>query len=1209
MKTKTGQKTLNLLVVVLLLLGTVLSGITPAKAMDTAALSEAPNLQSTATKFAIITDYGTGTGASATANMVKTWSPEFIVTAGDNNQGTTCGTDCYANVVGNYYSEYLTSGTERLWPVIGNHDTYSPTASYLAYFDYIPNNINGSKLYYDFVQGPVHFFMLDSEVSDKETQKTWLEPRLKASTAAWQIVIFHQPAASAGIHGSNTNMQWDFAGWGADFVISGHNHIYERIEWNGIVYFNAGAGGNNARSDYNTGKLPSGVVTKAHFETPNANGATKVTASNTEITFEFYSTSDTVTPKDTYTQTREAPSIYAWEAYNDCVVTGTPANPTNTTGIVCYTNNASGELKNFNSGTLLGVNAVVNTSGSVNLQEGQYAGTTPDAGTDAHTLFNDKANIIGGVQMSTSSSTVTLTISGLDPDKTYTFATTANRGDSRTTYLGRITGFTLSGVDSAVNASSTGTTIDGLKTEFVTGYNTENGYIAKWENISPGTDGEFVVTFTNEGSETTAYGPAVFYLAEEIGDAETYTLTAVGDGYGSVELSPAGGEYFENQTVTLTPKPNPGFAFSHWTGDLTGNANPATIIMDGNKSVTANFAVSLCTTVNLVTVGDTRMRSSQATTNYGSETTVIMSPFTTSPQGGLFKWDLSSVPSDVIVDSASISFYVTDASAKQFSLYDLRRDWAESSATWNSTGTTNWTTAGAASTVNDRYNTNLWSGSFNTAGDVTLDLNTDGEGVIQDWIDGTKTNYGLTVQNYSGGSDQDYWEVASKENSSNYTKPTLNITYCTPSTDPTILTSVSALEPFTTQPGVPSAAQTYTVTGVNLEENLVITAPAGFALSTDGTTYSSTLSLIPTDGTVSQNIHVRLTGVTEDNYSGSITHISDGAAQKDVAVSGSVSSETCVTSRINLGSDDVEERMNTGSTNGDVDLDGDTNNKLLQMYRGYGGSTTDRNWWGFRFQNVAVPQGATIESANITFRANETSGSTASGMTLWGQAADNAATFTVAKNNVSSRPMTTASTNWSVPQWTSGSDYNTPNLAAVIQEIVDRPDWSANNAIAILGQTTVSQNRSAISYDSTNGATLAPILEVCYTVIDPRNITKEVDKDEAVNGDILTYTISDISYEGTDLLSEVTVTDEIPEETTYVTGSADPTATLNSGELTWTLGSNAAGVPGEETEGGGASEVTVLSASNTTGDTYQNTFTLNHTLGEGDNRLMVVGIS
>lgn len=190
--------------------------------------------------------------------------------------------------------------------------------------------------------------------------------------------------------------------------------------------------------------------------------------------------------------------------------------------------------------------------------------------------------------------------------------------------------------------------------------------------------------------------------------------------------------------------------------------------------------------------------------------------------------------------------------------------------------------------------------------------------------------------------------------------------------------------------------------------------------------------------------------------------------------------DTCVTSRISASADDVEQRNDTGA----VDLDGDNDTKSLQTFRAYAGSTTGTlNWWGLRFLNVNVPQGATITSADVTFRSNLASGSTASAMTLWGQLAANAATFTTATNNVTSRTRTSASSSWEIPQWADATDYATPNLASVVQEIVNQAGWVANNAMVIIGQTTVSQNRSARSYNSTtNGDPNAPLLEICYSV-------------------------------------------------------------------------------------------------------------------------------
>jgi hypothetical protein len=203
-----------------------------------------------------------------------------------------------------------------------------------------------------------------------------------------------------------------------------------------------------------------------------------------------------------------------WTAYNDCVVASTPANPANTTAIVCYTNNTTGSLKNFDTGATLAANVTVTTSGSVGVQDQSAQwGSIPNSGTDAYTTFNGKANIIGGIRMyNTNASYVTLTIAGLSAGETYTFATTANRNDS--TYTGRKTTFTISGVDAATNAS-TGTIDSTYATSFVTGYNTVNGYVARWTGIQPGSDGTFAVKFTNSGTETTAYGPSVFMLSEE----------------------------------------------------------------------------------------------------------------------------------------------------------------------------------------------------------------------------------------------------------------------------------------------------------------------------------------------------------------------------------------------------------------------------------------------------------------------------------------------------------------------------------------------------------------------------------------------------------------------------------------------------------------------------------------------------------------------
>ena len=72
-----------------------------------------------------------------------------------------------------------------------------------------------------------------------------------------------------------------------------------------------------------------------------------------------------------------------------------------------------------------------------------------------------------------------------------------------------------------------------------------------------------------------------------------YTLTTTAKN-GSVVLTPAGGTYASGTTVSLKAVPkNSWYRFTGWSGDLTGSANPATLIMNSNKKVTANFKFKL----------------------------------------------------------------------------------------------------------------------------------------------------------------------------------------------------------------------------------------------------------------------------------------------------------------------------------------------------------------------------------------------------------------------------------------------------------------------------------------------------------------------------------------------------------------------------------------------------------------------------------------
>src|SRR5690606_35386529 len=102
--------------------------------------------------------------------------------------------------------------------------------------------------------------------------------------------------------------------------------------------------------------------------------------------------------------------------------------------------------------------------------------------TDAWGVFDGVVNVDGGViNLADSAAEFAMTFDGLDPGRTYTLVATANRaGGTGSDYLERETVFTLEGADDSVDHSSAGADFDGAAVTFVTGENTDTGFVAAW---------------------------------------------------------------------------------------------------------------------------------------------------------------------------------------------------------------------------------------------------------------------------------------------------------------------------------------------------------------------------------------------------------------------------------------------------------------------------------------------------------------------------------------------------------------------------------------------------------------------------------------------------------------------------------------------------------------------------------------------------------
>ncbi len=90
-------------------------------------------------------------------------------------------------------------------------------------------------------------------------------------------------------------------------------------------------------------------------------------------------------------------------------------------------------------------------------------------------------------------------------------------------------------------------------------------------------------------STNTLTMPAAAHAAAVTYSQTPYTLTII-SAHGTVTKDPDQATYTYGQGVTLTAVPDTGWSFASWSGDATGTANPVIVTIDGDKSVTANYA-------------------------------------------------------------------------------------------------------------------------------------------------------------------------------------------------------------------------------------------------------------------------------------------------------------------------------------------------------------------------------------------------------------------------------------------------------------------------------------------------------------------------------------------------------------------------------------------------------------------------------------------
>ena len=153
-----------------------------------------------------------------------------------------------------------------------------------------------------------------------------------------------------------------------------------------------------------------------------------------------------------------------------------------------------------------------------------------------------------------------------------------------------------------------------------------------------------------------------------------------------------------------------------------------------------------------------------------------------------------------------------------------------------------------------------------------------------------------------------------------------------------------------------------------------------------------------------------------------------------VAVAGDVSV------RVAAGNSDAEERFD-----GKVSL---TSSDLEMVFEKVGNQTV-----GIRFADISIPQGATISQAYIQFTVDEPTAESTT-LLIEGELNANAAIFQSIYFDISSRSRTATNVLWSPAPWfnvgEAAADQRTPDISALVQEIIGQNDWLPGNAIAFI---------------------------------------------------------------------------------------------------------------------------------------------------------------
>lgn len=140
------------------------------------------------------------------------------------------------------------------------------------------------------------------------------------------------------------------------------------------------------------------------------------------------------------------------------------------------------------------------------------------------------------------------------------------------------------------------------------------------------------------------------------------------------------------------------------------------------------------------------------------------------------------------------------------------------------------------------------------------------------------------------------------------------------------------------------------------------------------------------------------------------------------------------------------------------------------------------NYSAWRFNNVTINQGTTITSAYLKIKADETK---SDNITFYIKGIDEDDTANFSSDPIS-RSTTSAQVSWNINGQTAETEYTSPDIKTVIQEIIDRGGWSNGNDLGLITVDNGTSNDKIGRFYSYDGSTTkCALLEINYSGSSP----------------------------------------------------------------------------------------------------------------------------